>query len=107
MSFSYKEALRILFCQTQTRKASFLYLNLRRLIHCAKEKEEKQYSYWKQDIWKAEQGQEFTKPDDFEEWNTEDDDWENDISLKDIKQFYQRKSESQNRLSMKRQSNQF
>lgn len=32
-----------------------------------------------QDIWKAEQGQEFTKPDDFEEWNTEDDDWENDI----------------------------
>ena len=23
-----------------------LYLNLRRLIHCAKEKEEKQYSYW-------------------------------------------------------------
>ena len=26
-----------------------------------------------QDIWKAEQGLEFTKPDDMEEWNTEDD----------------------------------
>lgn len=33
----------------------------------------------KQDIYKAEQGQEFTKPDDFEEWETEDNDWGNDI----------------------------
>ena len=45
-SFSYKEALRILFCQTQTRKLLFLYLKLRRLIHCAKEKKEKQHNYW-------------------------------------------------------------
>lgn len=28
----------------------------------------------KQDIYKAEQGQEFTKPDDFEDWETEDND---------------------------------
>ena len=32
-----------------------------------------------QDIWKAEQGQEFTKPDDLEEWETEDNDWGNDV----------------------------
>lgn len=32
-----------------------------------------------QDIYKAEQGQEFTKPDDFEEWETEDNDWGNDV----------------------------
>lgn len=32
-----------------------------------------------QDIWKAEQGLEFTKPDDMEEWNTEDDDWGDDV----------------------------
>mgnify|MGYP007028835002 FL=1 len=33
----------------------------------------------KQDIYKAEQGQEFTKPDDFEDWETEDNDWGNDV----------------------------
>lgn len=32
-----------------------------------------------QDIWKAEQGLEFTKPDDMEEWETEDNDWGNDV----------------------------
>ena len=33
----------------------------------------------KQDIHKAEQGQEFSKPDDFENWETEDNDWGNDV----------------------------
>lgn len=33
----------------------------------------------KQDIWKAEQGLEFTKPDDMEDWETEDNDWGNDV----------------------------
>ena len=32
-----------------------------------------------QDIWKAEQGLEFTKPDDMEEWNTEDEEWGDDV----------------------------
>ena len=32
-----------------------------------------------QDIYNAEQGIEFVNPDDMEEWNTEDDDWGNDV----------------------------
>lgn len=32
-----------------------------------------------QDIYKAEQGIEFTNPDDFEEWKTDDSDWGNDV----------------------------